>query len=313
MTGDESGGLDELRVAARLGHLERDLALRLARAERASGDDAAAETQLRSAIERFESVRAMLGLAELLVERNEPAEAHAVLAEALSLAPNSEDVLGAYARVSLAAKVPVRAMLALEPLVRMHPSSARYTYLLGVAYMQLGDMPSATASLETSVGLDPDDPLARIALGISLNNQKLFDASVRVLTEALRLDPESVEAMAAMAEALVGVGDLEAAERYALTAIDRATSHGIASLVMGMIRLEQRDFESASDYLQQAVASDPDLPKAHYQLSLAYARLGLTEQSRAHLERYRTALESMEQQLVEVRNRLGVQEGGSRP
>ncbi|MFW6198335.1 MAG: tetratricopeptide repeat protein, partial [Acidobacteriota bacterium] len=130
---------------------------------------------------------------------------------------------------------------------------------------------------------------------------------------ALRLQPESVQALAAMAEAELGMSELAAAERHAARVLDREPSHGIASLVMGMIRLEQRDYESARDHLIEAVTTDPESPKAHYQLSLAYARLGDMEMSREHRERYRSALETMERQLEEVRSRLGIQKGGMQP
>lgn len=313
MSGDDAAAVATLRQEAALGELQRDLAQRLVTAEIEAGNWRAAEAQLESLVERFDSVRAMLRLAGLRAAAGDATAAERLLRRALDRAPNSEDVLAAYARLSLDNGVPVPAILALEPLVRMHPLQVRYAYLLGVAYLQVGELRSAVATLETVVAREPDDRLAKIALGMALNNQQLFERASVVLREALRLDPESVEALAALAEAEHGASRLESATTYAERVLNRAPEHGLANLVMGMIALETGEWESARDHLQRAVVAIPDSPKAHYQLSLAYARIGDMEQSEAQLERYRAALARMEEQLQELRSRMGLQTGGMQP
>ena len=48
------------------------------------------------------------------------------------------------------------AILALEPLARMVPSVMENQYLLGVALMQAGDMPSAVFALQDARQLEPN-------------------------------------------------------------------------------------------------------------------------------------------------------------
>ena len=95
-----------------------------------------------------------------------------------------------------------------------------------------------------------------------------------------------MEAVAALAEAEDGLGELADAEAHAQRALAAATGHPTANLVMGMVRMKQERYAEARDALERAVAGDPGSPKAQYQLSLAYARLGDEASARRHVELY---------------------------
>lgn len=253
------------------------------------------------------SVRSLLGQVRAESDRGDVEAALETVRRALQIAPNSETVLNAHAELSLAARAPVPAILSLEPLTRMHPSVARYHYLLGVARMQIADMAGAAEALRRAVELQPRDALSLVALGLALNGQKHYEEAVETLTEALRLDPDNVETLAALADANEGLGRTEAAEELARRALARRPEHPTANLVLGMALLEQRRHAEARDVLQAAVAADPTSPKAHYQLSLTLARLGDTAASRRHVELYRRSLETMEERLRRLRSQVGLQ------
>ncbi len=255
--------------------------------------------------EQAGSVRALLAEARARSEAGDAAAALAALRRALALAPNAEQVLAAYARLSLGSKAPVPAILALEPLARMHPTVPDYPYLLGVARLQVGDMAMAAEDLRRAIELSPDRPLPRIALGLALNQQKQYATAKETLGEALRLAPEGAEALAALAEAEEGLGELAAAERYARRALDLGGAEAAASLALGMVRMREERYDEARDALARSLAADPGSPKAHYQLSLAYARLGDAEASRRHVELYRQAQAAAEAQLRELHERTG--------
>ena len=57
-----------------------------------------------------------------------------------------------------------------------------------------------------------------------------------------------------------------------------------------MVRLQESRYEEARDALVKAAAADPQSPKADYQLSLVYARLGDTVSAERSLESYRRKL-----------------------
>lgn len=302
----EDEAVAELRRAALLGPLERDLALKLASIEQAAGHPALAERQLRSAAERFKSVQALLQLARLQSGRGEAAGALESLKRARALAPNSEDVLSASAQVSLAVRAPVPAILALEPLTRMCPSVAQYPYLLGVALMQAGDMLAAVEPLRKAEQLEPNRVLTLVALGLALNGRKLYAEAKPYLLRGLELEPDNVEAVAALAEAEDGLGETRDAEAHAERALARASSHPTANLVLGMVRMKQERYAEARDALERALAGDPASPKAHYQLSLAYARLGDEAGSQKQVELYQRKLREIEERVNQLRTATGL-------
>ena len=78
-------------------------------------DDATLRTAITSG-----SVSSLLQIAEARTRGGDLAGAAEPLRHALALAPNSERVLAAYARTAMAARAPGQAVLALEPLERMH-------------------------------------------------------------------------------------------------------------------------------------------------------------------------------------------------
>jgi len=306
----DAEAIAELRQAALAGPLPRDLGLRLAAAEAADGHPALAERQLRSLATRYGSVRGLLQLARLQVRQKDPAGALATLEKARTLAPNAEEVLSAFAQVSLSLQAPVPALQVLEPLVRMYPSVAQYRYMTGVALMQAGDVQSAISPLREADQLEPDRPLTLTALGLVLNNLRMYSEARPYLVRSLDLDPDAVDTLAALAESEQGVGELEAAETHAKRALARKGDQAIANLALGMVRMKQERYEEACAALERAAAADPASPTAPYQLSLAWARRGDEAQSSRYLELYRQKLRELDLRVAEVRAKTGLSGGG---
>jgi tetratricopeptide (TPR) repeat protein len=269
-------------------------------AERAGHTDRAMQL-LRLAASRHESVRAWLELARLQLREQQTAAALESLSSARDIAPNSEEVLSAYAQVALAARLPLPAVLTLAPLTRMCPGVAEYQYLLGVGLMALGDMPNAADALREADRLEPDRPLTLLALGLALNNRKLFAEARTVLSRSLDLEPDKPEAVAALAEAEAGMGELETAEAHARRALERAPANATANLVIGLVAVERRDYPAARDALLAASQADPDAPKVLYQLSLVFARLGDDASSRRYVDRYQAKQKEVEDRIAALR------------
>jgi len=136
-----------------------------------------AKRLLKDAGDRFGSVQALLLLARVQSTQGDLAGALDSVRAARRLAPNSEEVLLAYAQVSLAGRLPVPAILALESLTRLCPTVSQYHYLLGVALVRAGDMPAASDALVRAQALDADRPLTLIALGLVYTQQKALRRS----------------------------------------------------------------------------------------------------------------------------------------
>jgi tetratricopeptide (TPR) repeat protein len=253
----------------------------------------------------------LLQLARQQSGRGDTSGALESLGRARTLAPNSEDVLSAIAQVSLEAKAPVPAIVALEALTRICPSVGQYHYLLGVALMGAGDMPAAVEALREAERLEPQRALTLLALGIALNNVKRYGDARTSLLRSLDREPDSVDAVAALAEAEAGVGELDAADTHAQRALVKSPGHVTANLVAGLVLMERRRYSEARDALGRAIASDPASSKAHYQLSLAYARLGDDANAQKHVELYQQTLRDLERRMNELRSATGTEKSRS--
>jgi len=251
------------------------------------------------------SVRELLQQARAQSSAGNSAAALESLRQARALAPNSEEVLSALAQVSLAAHAPLPAITVLEPLTRICPGVAQYQYLLGVALMQAGDLVAAVEALQQAQRLEPDRELTLVALGLALNGRKMYLESEAHLRRSLELQPGNIEAIAALAEAEEGIGNLEEAEVLARRVLASSDAHATASLVLGLVLMKHERYAAARDALLKAVVANPVSPRAHYQLSLAYARLGDQASSEKHLELYRLKLREVEERATAVRNRTG--------
>jgi tetratricopeptide (TPR) repeat protein len=249
------------------------------------------------------SVRALLEQARVQSAAGDPPAALALLGQARALAPNAEVVLSAYAQVALAARLPVHAIDVLDPLTRLCPGVAEYHHLLGVAYMQVGGMEQAVLALREADRVEPNRVTTLAALGLALNSRKLHADAEPFLRRALAFEPEHPDVLAALAETEEALGDAQQAEMHASRALERAPGHAAAHFVIGVLRMKQARYGEARDALLRAIAAQPDLAKAHYQASLAFARLGDEASAAKHVELYQQTLRDMEAALKKVRAR----------
>jgi tetratricopeptide (TPR) repeat protein len=192
----------------------------------------------------------------------------------------------------------------------MCPDVSEYHYLLGVAFMQAGDMILSVESLDRAEQLEPNRPLTLIAKGLALNNRSMFDEAVAALSRALELDPESLEGTAALAEAEQGLGQADKAEAHARRVLEKLPENATANLVLGQLLMRRGDVAAARDALLVASKADPVSPKPEYQLSLAYARLGDAAASERHRQLYEQKLRAREESLEALRKRTGLPGSG---
>ena len=248
------------------------------------------------------SVRALLQTARRQSADGDAAAALDSLRQARTIAPNSEEVLSAFAQVALAARMLLPAIVTLDSLTRICPTVAQHHYLLGVAFMEGGDMPAASAALAEANRLEPERPLTLLALGLALNGRKQYAEAKTALLHSLELDPDQLDAIAALSEAEAGTGDLRQAEQHARRVLARASAHPTANLVIGLVLMQQERYADARSALEKAAAADAASPAAQYQLSLACARLGDEAGAQAHLELYRRKLRETEDRIKALRS-----------
>jgi tetratricopeptide (TPR) repeat protein len=110
------------------------------------------------------------------------------------------------------------------------------------------------------------------------------DAAARLLTDAVRLAPDSVAARLALADALIDSGDLDAAAReYAK--LTSGASAPQAHYGLGRVLEARGDHRGALVQLQSAVELYPEFGAAWYTLGMAQRNAGLVEDARQSLTR----------------------------
>ena len=246
------------------------------------------------------SVRALIERSAVAADQRNLKRALEFAQRAVAAAPSSEEVLAVHTRRALAARIPSTATRSVEPLARMHPDVAEYKYLLGMVWTQLRNPGEAAEALLAAVALDPDLEEAFVPLGLALNHERRYDDARMYLERYLEAHPEDLEAMTALAEAEERLGDTASAETRVAAVLKRDAENPSAHLVAAMLHMRGQRFAEARTALERAVAADPQLAKAHYQLSQACIRLGDRACAEKHLEIYRRANLGPEGHLIQL-------------
>ena len=181
----------------------------------------------------------------------------------------------------------------------------QYHYLLGVARLRVGDRLNAVAALLAAEQLEPNRALTLLALGIAHNSLQQYADAEPVLSRAVELDPGNADTLAALAEAEQGLGQLDNASKHVQMVLTTTPQHATANLVAGLVAMDRSRYAEARAALERAVQTDPLMFKAHYQLSLACARLGDEAAASQYLERYRQTLRGVQKMIDELRMATG--------
>jgi tetratricopeptide (TPR) repeat protein len=189
-------------------------------------------------------IKTLFYLAEAYFMQSDLDRARETMAQAASIAPNDAQVCQKYGQY-LSAKLETRyeGLLQLQRARRLNANLEHIDFEIGKTQFELTDFQAASSSFETALKKKPGDGQAAFFL----------------------------------AETNARLGDWERARHYydyalAHDHVDGATYYGV-----GRAFVELADFESALPPLQRALAMQPSLIQAHFQLWKAYRQLGRME------------------------------------
>jgi tetratricopeptide (TPR) repeat protein len=170
---------------------------------------------------------------------------------------------------------------------RKFPDHGDTQYLFALASDQVVESPLGGIALRNLREAEPDSPRVALAEGLWLRRQgKTEEATAAFQKAAKRNAPD--------AHLLLGIlskenGDYTTAEREYREALRLNPQSGQALMELGKLLAGRGDLVEARIRLEKAVAALPDSPTGHYQLGLVYKRLGLTEKADAELAKSRVA------------------------
>jgi Flp pilus assembly protein TadD len=136
---------------------------------------------------------------------------------------------------------------------RYAPKDPRWPYYLGALAQKRNDLDAARASFERALALKPGDPPALLRLG------------------ELDLAAGRLDAARARFEAL-----LAADPAWAAAALDG----------LGRVAMQRGDAAAAIQRFEEALVRQPQASVLHYQLGMAYRKVGDLEKARLHLSQY---------------------------
>jgi tetratricopeptide (TPR) repeat protein len=158
---------------------------------------------------------------------------------------------------------------------------------LALALQASEELAAAQQQLEHVLRDDPRFPGAHYYLGAVLFDMKRNDEAKVHLDEELKLNPKCYQCMAKLAHLAYLAGDDAGCESWLGKAMALDTEWGETNLVSGMLEIRAGKYVPAIKHLLKVLQQAPDNIQAHYQLQIAYQRIGDPENARVHADAFR--------------------------
>lgn len=253
-----------------------DLAMARARLEAAVGEDAALAP-------------AHVALATVYLDLGDYPRALASAERGLELSPADREALRVRyeALLGLGRGDEAQAAKAALEAAEGQAVTAQSLYNEGSAAYQAQDFDAALAKFRQAAELNPSLFDAHHAIATILVHRGDHAGAAEAADRALQLEPDDPRTLRVAYDAYRGVGDSERATEIAqrLAAVD-AEFGAVGLLQRGGDLFNSGDVAGARELLEQALALDPSLGKAHYLLGLCALNNGNTEQAKQHLAKF---------------------------
>ncbi len=279
-----------------------------------AGDLEAAQSAYQRHLEAHpNSVKTLQTLSAIALKRGNPAQAWDYIAQARKLAPNSAQVVFAFAGVSLENHLVSEAITALRLLLLREPDNPEYLLMLGNSVLESAtEFSKAVDYFRRYVELRPEDALGHMMLGYGHYVNREYEQAAAELRRTLEIQPDFLEAEYYLAMIDYHGNRDEAAVQRLTTLLARRPEHDKAHTALGKIFLRQRRFSEAVEHLQRAVALNGGSSDLHFNLSRAFTQLGDREEAERQLALYRD-FKAKEEQREEEGRRLRFQELREQP
>lgn len=175
------------------------------------------------------------------------------------------------------------ALKALQQAVTLVPSHFDAQFSLGRLLFGMGDDSGAISAFRTATRLQPANPQALFFLATTFERSGDAENALIAYRKLVDLRPEIFEGHLGVGVLLVKRGGPATAEglKELLRALEINPNLYEARVALGRALIAGGKALEAVDHLLRAAQLAPDNPEPHYQLSLAYRRLGRKEEAAA--------------------------------
>jgi tetratricopeptide (TPR) repeat protein len=173
------------------------------------------------------------------------------------------------------------ALKSVEKAVRLAPNNFDAQLALGRALFGTGDIAGAVRAFRAAVALRPADAPALFYLATALENSGDADGALAVYRQLIAHQPDIDNGHLGLGVLLLKRGGLEEGLRELLRALEINPNLYEARITVGRTLVAQGRAGEAIEHLRRAAELAPGNPEPHYQLSIAYRRLGRKEEAEA--------------------------------
>jgi len=237
--------------------------------------------------------RTLLGLSYYGAKRF--AEAAQYLKPAAESDPANAELHQVLAQSCLWARQYSCALDEFKQILQKDPDSAPAHVLSGEALDGLGKTPEAIAEFQAAANAAPREPNVHFGLGYLYWKSHQYDDATREFQAELALDPDQAQALAYLGDIAMKTDKPEVALPFLRKSIQLKSDIRIASIDLGVILAQQKQYPDAVAALQHAVALDPAEPDAHYRLARVYQEMGKTAESQKEFAKVRELKEKADQ------------------
>lgn len=244
---------------------------------------------------------------EQAIEKHSPAGAyyHAELGEAYERAGRIADAIATYRTARereptdqvtlqslgrlLAQRGDPEAVSILQEALRQTPDNYQLHSDLGLAYLRIGDLPSALRELRSATRINPEVPQTQNTLGTALIRDQDPQGAESAFREAVRLKPDYANAHTNLANLLAGTQRPSPAQYHFQQALSLDPDSFEAHYNYGRLLAAVEQYAPAERHLQAAIKLNTGLADLHNELATVFTLQGKNQQANAS---YRKALET---------------------
>jgi Tfp pilus assembly protein PilF len=200
--------------------------------------------------------------------------------------PQNESYHFRYGLLLTDSHAPGAGIVRLQEALKQFPGSARLWLGLGIAQLTYGQNVEAESSFKHSLAIDPKAVPALAYLGVTYAERGLHEQAISFYEQALALNPQLATLHYLVADTLLKnpAADTTRAEKSLKRTLELDPKFAAAYLAWGRLHFRAARYAEAAPLLERAVALQPELLEAHYQLSRVLMKLKRTDEANRELE-----------------------------
>jgi tetratricopeptide (TPR) repeat protein len=173
------------------------------------------------------------------------------------------------------------ALKSVERAATLAPEHFDAQFTLGRALYGVGDTAGAAQAFRAALKLRPGDARALFFLATALEGDSDTDAALATYRDLVRQQPQAAEGHLGLGVLLIkrGGAEVEKGIEELRVAVRLDPKQYEAQVTLGRALLNQKLTVEAIEHLKRAAELAPANPEPHYQLALAYRRLGLNDKA----------------------------------